>query len=289
MHINQAALPVLRLARASTTGIGVPAVELIINGVLELATLVDTMHSNKEDLSQLDQRLDSFIAIDTSGSGETLRARLTTLVSKLTAVSAECKSLTGKHRFERLFKSREHKDKIQSIKSAITSHIQEFTFYSNISIEKLVTDMAFNVLAKQILSGVKWVSASYDAEDTPDVCMEGTRVDIVQEIIARLTGADTAQRIIMLTGSAGSGKSTIAKTVASALAEDHILTASFFFSRAHAERKEIKLLPTTLAYQLAGRDANFEHLLVKFLDVDRSGVLSAGPRVQFQKLIIDLL
>ncbi|KAJ6587460.1 hypothetical protein DFH09DRAFT_229581, partial [Mycena vulgaris] len=289
MRIHQAALPVLNLAKASVTGIGIPGVEPVINGVLELATLIDTMHSNKEDLSQLDQRLDSFIAIDTSGCGENLRDRLTTLVSQLTAVSVECKALAGKHRFERLFISREHKDRIQGIRSAIASHIQEFTFYSNISIEKLVTDMAFNMLAKQILSGVKWVSASYDAEDTPDMCMEGTRVDIVQEIIARLTGTDTAQRIIMLTGSAGSGKSTIAKTVASALAEDHILTASFFFSRDHAERKEIKLLPTTLAYQLAGHDAGFERLLVKFLDVDRSGVLSAGPRVQFQKLIVDLL
>ncbi|KAJ7924554.1 hypothetical protein B0H13DRAFT_1863785 [Mycena leptocephala] len=139
MRIHQAALPVLNLAKASVTGIGIPAVELIINGVLELATLVDsagpdspqTMHSNKEDLSQLDQRLDSFIAIDTSGCGENLRDRLTTLVAKLTAVSVECKSLAGKHRFERLFMSREHKDGIQGIRSAIASHIQEFTVRIN--------------------------------------------------------------------------------------------------------------------------------------------------------------
>jgi hypothetical protein len=45
MRIHQAALPVLNLAKASVTGIGIPAVELIINGVLELATLVDVSES----------------------------------------------------------------------------------------------------------------------------------------------------------------------------------------------------------------------------------------------------
>ncbi|KAJ7310993.1 hypothetical protein DFH08DRAFT_943953 [Mycena albidolilacea] len=131
MRIHQAALPVLKLAKASVTGIGIPAVEPLISGVLELATLVDKMHSNKEDISQLDQRLDSLIAMDTSGCGENLRDRLTALIMKLTAVSVECKSLAGKHRFERLFMSKEHKDKIQGVRSAIASHIQEFTVRIN--------------------------------------------------------------------------------------------------------------------------------------------------------------
>lgn len=45
MHILQAALPVLNLAKASVTGIGIPAVEPVINGVLELATLIDVRES----------------------------------------------------------------------------------------------------------------------------------------------------------------------------------------------------------------------------------------------------
>jgi len=45
MRIHQAALPVLKLAKASVTGIGIPAVEPLINGVLELATLVDVRES----------------------------------------------------------------------------------------------------------------------------------------------------------------------------------------------------------------------------------------------------
>jgi predicted NACHT family NTPase len=94
----------------------------------------------------------------------------------------------------------------------------------------------------------------------------------------------------MLSGSAGTGKSTIAKTVASILAEKkHILVASFFFSRNYAERREIKGLPLTLAYQLADYNIDFKNILVKFLDEDHSGILDADPQLQFQKLVVGLL
>ncbi|KAF7334736.1 WD-REPEATS-REGION domain-containing protein [Mycena sanguinolenta] len=94
----------------------------------------------------------------------------------------------------------------------------------------------------------------------------------------------------MLSGSAGTGKSTIAKTVASILAEEHhILAASFFFSRNYAERREIKGLPLTLAYQLADYNANFKSILVEFLDKDHTGILDADPQVQFCQLVVDLL
>ncbi|KAJ7106811.1 hypothetical protein C8R43DRAFT_1164303 [Mycena crocata] len=94
----------------------------------------------------------------------------------------------------------------------------------------------------------------------------------------------------MLSGAAGSGKSTIAKTVACILAEDrHVLAASFFFSRNYAERSEIRSFPTTLARQLADHNAVFQGLLVDVLDNDRTGILSADPHLQFQRLIVDIL
>ncbi|KAJ7266520.1 hypothetical protein C8J57DRAFT_1717881 [Mycena rebaudengoi] len=121
--------------------------------------------------------------------------------------------------------------------------------------------------------------------------MEGTRIDIIQDIIAHLTApSDPSQRIMMLSGSAGTGKSTIAKTVALILAEEtHILAASFFFSRNYAERRQIKGLPLTLAFQLADYNADFKNILVKFLDEDHTGILDADPQVQFQKLVVGLL
>ncbi|KAJ6620959.1 quinon protein alcohol dehydrogenase-like superfamily [Mycena sp. CBHHK59/15] len=299
-RILEAILPALSLAKASVTGIGIPGVEPVINGVLELARMIATMKANKEDLSKLETSLKALIAIDASGASDDLKRRLATLQSKSTEIAVECKSLEEKNGVKHFFKSRKYEGKILSIRNSVVSHVQEFTFYGNISIEKLVGDMVSkdivdekidNVLAKKILARVTCVPARYNAENTPEKCMVGTRVDIINDIVTQLTGPpDLSRRLVMLSGSAGSGKSTIAKSVASILAEEkHILAASFFFSRDYADRKEIKLLPSTIARQLADYNADFRHLLVKFLDSDCTGILSAEPRLQFQQLVVELL
>jgi energy-coupling factor transporter ATP-binding protein EcfA2 len=147
-----------------------------------------------------------------------------------------------------------------------------------------------NVLAKEILGNIRCASARYNAENTPDICMEGTRVDIINDIVTHLMSApDPSQRIVMLSGSAGSGKSTIAKTIASTLADTNILAASFFFSRDYAECREIKFLPGTIARQLADYSHDYEQFLLEFVDSDRTGILSAEPYLQFQKIIVELL
>ncbi|KAJ7508944.1 hypothetical protein B0H11DRAFT_1901719 [Mycena galericulata] len=144
-------LPVLTLAKGGATGIGVPGVEPAINGVLELATMLVTMKANKEDLSALGSSLNKLITIDVSGTSGDLEVRLAALSSmficpprgfrNLKPIAAECKSITEKGRLNRFFKSKEYKQKIGDIKSSIASYIQEFTFYGNISIEKLVGDI----------------------------------------------------------------------------------------------------------------------------------------------------
>ncbi|KAJ7106014.1 hypothetical protein C8R44DRAFT_577324, partial [Mycena epipterygia] len=127
--------------------------------------------------------------------------------------------------------------------------------------------------------------------NTPDKCMPGTRVNVIGEIIKRLTDTpDPSQRIVMLNGTAGSGKSTIAKSVASILAEEKgILAASFFFSRNYADRKELRHVPCTISRQLADYNPQFRYLLMNLLDNDRTGILVAEPRLQFQKLVVELL
>ena len=118
--------------------------------------------------------------------------------------------------------------------------------------------------------------------------MHGRHIEILEDLVTRLTSCP--DQIVMLTGSAGSGKSTIAKTVAQTLAEEkHILAASFFFSRHYAERRELDFLSTTLALQLADYSSDFETCLVNFLEQDRTRVLFADPKQQFQKLVVELL
>ncbi|KAF7334754.1 WD-REPEATS-REGION domain-containing protein [Mycena sanguinolenta] len=315
MNILENILPVLRVAQAATAGNPIPGLEGAISGVIALAEMVLTMKGNMADLPELDKRLKHLADIDPVGCSNNLKQRLDMLKDNLKTITGRLISLEKKSKFKQWLKSKEYEKEIQDMKASIASHIQDFTFHNSISIKilvdqmstkvekihKLVQDMAPEVRdvnktvksdhIEQTLAKIKYVSARYNAPNTPDKCMQGTRIDIIQDIIAHLTAPpDPSQQIVMLSGSAGTGKSTIAKTVASILAEEkHILAASFFFSQNYAERQEIKGLPLTLAYQLADYDADFKDILVKFLDKDHTGILDADPQVQFYKLVVDLL
>ncbi|KAJ6457822.1 WD40 repeat-like protein [Mycena vitilis] len=286
-HILENVRPALELAKAGVTGIGIPTgLEPAINGALHLTTMLLTMKANKEDLSNLEETLKNFIAIDASTSSADLTKRLADFTSNLEPLFKECKSLASKGGIKRLFKSKDYEEKICAIKNSIATQIQEFTFHGNISIERLVRDLRTD----EILGRLKYVSARYNAENTPERCMDGTRVEIIQDIMTFLTHApNRVQRVLMLSGSAGSGKSTIAKTIACLLADSHVLGASFFFSRDYADRNNLRGVPSTLARQLADYDVKYRSLLVKFLDEDRNGVLSADPQLQFQELVVGLL
>jgi len=81
-------------------------------------------------------------------------------------------------------------------------------------------------------------------------CLPNTRTDLLEQI-ADWAGDPTGKRIFWLCGKAGTGKSTIARTVAQRLEDDQLLGASFFFKRGRAERSHAKLLFPTIARQLA--------------------------------------
>jgi hypothetical protein len=81
-------------------------------------------------------------------------------------------------------------------------------------------------------------------------CLPDTRTDLLEQI-AGWTADQASKRIFWLCGKAGTGKSTIARTVAQKLDDDGLLGASFFFKRGRAGRSHAKLLFPTIARQLA--------------------------------------
>ncbi|KAF7366238.1 WD-REPEATS-REGION domain-containing protein [Mycena venus] len=143
---------------------------------------------------------------------------------------------------------------------------------------------------REILTGLKYVAAHYNAINTPEKCMDGTRVNIIKDLIAQLTSAPDSIRLVMLSGVAGSGKSTIAKTVATILAEEkNTLAASFFFSRDHTDRNNINHLAMTLAMQLADYSPGFQTHLIELLEKGGAGIFHTEPHLQFQKLVVGIL
>jgi hypothetical protein len=91
-----------------------------------------------------------------------------------------------------------------------------------------------------------------------------------------------------LNGLAGTGKSTIAKTIAERLFADNQLGASFFCSRDFEDRRNIQLIFPTLATQLARNYPKFRSILVSLIQSD-PGIAHESLYQQMEQLIVQPL
>jgi hypothetical protein len=88
-----------------------------------------------------------------------------------------------------------------------------------------------------------------------------------------------------LNGLAGTGKSTIAQTIAERTFADGRLGASFFCSRDFEDRSNLRLIFPTLSIQLARRYTEFRSVLVPLVRSD-PGIVHESLHSQMNKLIV---
>jgi hypothetical protein len=128
--------------------------------------------------------------------------------------------------------------------------------------------------------------AGYQA-DHHERCLSGTRESTLGDIMSWARNPQD-QPVFWLNGLAGTGKSTIAQTFSEMANQDGILGASFFCSRDYLERKELKNIFPTLAYQLACRYPRFRDHLIKAIKRDPS-VAHNSLISQLRDLVVDPL
>jgi hypothetical protein len=92
-------------------------------------------------------------------------------------------------------------------------------------------------------------SAWYDSAGSPTGCLPGTRVDLLRDIMAWF--ASEGPPVYWLKGLAGTGKTTIARSIAELAAQQGSLGATFFFSRTDIARRNPLAVIPTIAYRLA--------------------------------------
>ena len=126
--------------------------------------------------------------------------------------------------------------------------------------------------------------ASFDshAEEHNPTCLPTTRVELLQQISDWAADAD-AKIIFWLNGMAGTGKSTISRTVAQSFVEKGQLGASFFFKRGEADRGSATKFFTTLAADLVARLPATASHIKEVLDAEPA-LLTKNAREQFGKL-----
>ena len=95
-------------------------------------------------------------------------------------------------------------------------------------------------------------------------CLRGTRESVLNEI-ENWTEDFSKSPVFWLNGLAGTGKSTIAQTIAERAFANGRLGASFFCSRAFEDRSDLHFIFPTLAFQLAQKYPGFRSLLIPLL------------------------
>jgi hypothetical protein len=130
--------------------------------------------------------------------------------------------------------------------------------------------------------------AFHDAANASETCLAGTREQLLADLSAWLDDLDISrERVFWLNGLAGTGKTTVARTMAARAHKEGRLGATFFFSRnVAAARDPVAILPT-IAYQLAHYQIPFRASICTSLSSDkdvRDRGIVAQARVLFDNL-----
>lgn len=136
-------------------------------------------------------------------------------------------------------------------------------------------------LSNQVLESLpraKYATFDSDRPNGPSLCVEGTRTNILQDIVNWIADTDISQsRLLWLNGMAGTGKTTLAFTLSTILQTHGILGGQFCCSRVGeaALRNPAFVIPT-IAYQLASFDEGFRERI--------SATLQAEPNSPYESL-----
>ncbi|KAL4796552.1 WD40-repeat-containing domain protein [Aspergillus venezuelensis] len=130
--------------------------------------------------------------------------------------------------------------------------------------------------------------ATFDAyENKHDECFRGTRVELLEKLEG-WAKSPSGKSIFWLNGRAGTGKSTISRSIASRLKGAKMLGASFFFKRGEEGLQNAQKLFPTLVQQLVDKIPQLVPGVQKAIEED-SSVGDKALREQFEKLLLQPL
>ncbi|KAJ5809521.1 uncharacterized protein N7503_001739 [Penicillium pulvis] len=100
-----------------------------------------------------------------------------------------------------------------------------------------------------------------------DTCLQGTRIDLLRDI-TDWAMSPYGKCIFWLNGMAGTGKSTISRTIAKSFKSEQLAVASFFFKRGEGDRGNAARFFPTLSKQLATMIPDLITSLTKALSIN---------------------
>ncbi|KAL8296250.1 hypothetical protein RB600_001638 [Gaeumannomyces tritici] len=126
-----------------------------------------------------------------------------------------------------------------------------------------------------------------EANEHDPSCHPATRVDLLADIHKWIEDPN-GKSIFWLRGMAGTGKSTISRTVAKTLADANVPSASFFFKKGEGDRGSAAMFFTTIVTQLLHQLPALAPHVRNAIESDPA-IVDKSKREQFEKLFLEPL
>ncbi|KAI4646637.1 hypothetical protein J4E93_004859 [Alternaria ventricosa] len=139
----------------------------------------------------------------------------------------------------------------------------------------------------RLLSTLPTVSdAAFNSRNTEHeaTCLPNTRVELIREI-EQWAQSPEETCVFWLKGLAGTGKSTVARTVARDFSDRGNLGATFFFSEGGGDRRNADKFMTTLAWQLANNIPSAKRYVCEAIK-EQTDIVNASLRDQWAHLVL---
>ncbi|KAL4259014.1 hypothetical protein AB1N83_010713 [Pleurotus pulmonarius] len=275
-----ASAAILKAWSAAGVIAGVPGVKQASELLLAFIHAIQNMAGNDakrleisnhiEVLARIVADIQERVSRDRSVYSRALEDRVMHLNSELVQYEQTASRLAAMGGPERLFKSQEIAGILTGLSEGVKMSCERTNTRAlfNIEVNQAHQGQAINQIQENVARILKsseavvdpvtklpCANAAFDSInlDNKNEVLAGTRVAVMEEVERWGTTA-RGERVFWLRGAAGTGKSTIAKSVAAKYKRANRLGASFFFVQGVQDLGDTRLLITTLACHLARAD-----------------------------------